>query len=245
MLQLSYGLSSEYQAKPVQDKRLDAIDPDAQVFSKYYLSQILQLDEQGIRDAWHKVRSALLSCCRPSCCRQLRLCKHAQAVSTRNYGEKDQRLEHLSWRVSSRALSAFSLVSAVLYLLQSSWHFAVRAADRRLHAPTAVLQVWFMKRARSRVAWEEGRRLAATLPDENEVFDDYTSEEDDLLRSGKQEDSPRSPKQRSTEALPKPESPTTSPRPRMPSLPDSRACHQVQHRAPAVTVLSDPAVAQS
>ena len=57
-MQLSYGLSSEYQNKPVHDKRLDAIDPDAQVFSKYYLSQILQLDEQGIRDAWHKVCAA-------------------------------------------------------------------------------------------------------------------------------------------------------------------------------------------
>ena len=56
---MSYGLSSEYQNKPVHDKRLDAIDPDAQVFSKYYLSQILQLDEQGIRDAWHKVRTSI------------------------------------------------------------------------------------------------------------------------------------------------------------------------------------------
>ena len=59
-MQLSYGLSSEYQNKPVHDRRLDAIDPDAQVFSKYYLSQILQLDEQGIRDAWHKVCTATI-----------------------------------------------------------------------------------------------------------------------------------------------------------------------------------------
>ena len=42
-----------------------------------------------------------------------------------------------------------------------------------------------MKRQRARVTWEEGRKLAATVPDESDMFEDYTSEEDDLLRSGK------------------------------------------------------------
>ena len=73
-------------------------------------------------------------------------------MSTRNYGQKDQRLEHLSWRV------------------------------------------WFMKRARSRVAWEEGRNLASTIPDESDAFDDYTSEEDDSVKGSKEgKESPKGP----------------------------------------------------
>ena len=74
-------------------------------------------------------------------------------MSTRNYGQKDQRLEHLSWRV------------------------------------------WFMKRARSRVAWEEGHRIAATIPDESDAFEDYTSEEDDSVRGSSKDgkESPRNP----------------------------------------------------
>lgn len=53
-MQLSYGLSGEYTTKPAQ-ARADVVDADQQIYAKYYVSQILQLGEEGIRDAWYKV----------------------------------------------------------------------------------------------------------------------------------------------------------------------------------------------
>ena len=51
-----------------------------------------------------------------------------------------------------------------------------------------------MKRSRSRVAWEEGRNLASTIPDESDTFDDYTSEEDDSVKGSKEgKESPKGP----------------------------------------------------
>lgn len=53
-LQLSYGLSTEYSKSPA-DSKSDNIDADRQIYAKYYVSQIMQLGEEGIRDAWSKV----------------------------------------------------------------------------------------------------------------------------------------------------------------------------------------------
>lgn len=53
-MQLSYGLSTEYSNQPSQVKP-DIADADQQIYAKYYVSQILQLGEEGIRDAWYKV----------------------------------------------------------------------------------------------------------------------------------------------------------------------------------------------
>lgn len=33
----------------------DKVDADRQVYAKYYVSQIMQLGEEGIQDAWSKV----------------------------------------------------------------------------------------------------------------------------------------------------------------------------------------------
>ena len=52
-LQLSYGLSTEYSKSPANAKS-DTIDADRQIYAKYYVSQIMQLGEEGIRDAWSK-----------------------------------------------------------------------------------------------------------------------------------------------------------------------------------------------
>ena len=57
-MQLSYGLSTEYSDKPSQAKA-DVVDADQQIYAKYYVSQILQLGEEGIRDAWYKVSAFL------------------------------------------------------------------------------------------------------------------------------------------------------------------------------------------
>lgn len=59
-MQLSYGLSTEYSNKPAQDKP-EVINADQQIYAKYYVSQILQLGEEGIRDAWYKARRPLLA----------------------------------------------------------------------------------------------------------------------------------------------------------------------------------------
>ena len=59
-LQLSYGLSTEYSKSPA-DAKSDNIDADRQIYAKYYVSQIMQLGEEGIRDAWSKVCCPLCS----------------------------------------------------------------------------------------------------------------------------------------------------------------------------------------
>lgn len=51
-MQLSYGLSTEYAKKPSANEDFNA---ERQLYSKYYISQILQMGEEGIHDAWNKV----------------------------------------------------------------------------------------------------------------------------------------------------------------------------------------------
>ena len=53
-VQLSYGLSTEYSNKPTEAKA-EEVDADQYIYAKYYVSQIMQLGEEGIRDAWYKV----------------------------------------------------------------------------------------------------------------------------------------------------------------------------------------------
>lgn len=77
---LSEGLSSEYiKNRKTEDGDVDEetakFDADRQVNSKYFVNQILQQGEEGLRDAWSK------------------------ATSAKHYEEKDARLEYLSWRV--------------------------------------------------------------------------------------------------------------------------------------------------
>ncbi|KAA6420901.1 MAG: Sucrose-phosphate synthase [Trebouxia sp. A1-2] len=77
---LSEGLSSEYiKNRKTEDGDVDEetakFDSDRQVNSKYFVNQILQQGEEGLRDAWSK------------------------ATSAKHYEEKDARLEYLSWRV--------------------------------------------------------------------------------------------------------------------------------------------------
>ncbi len=52
-MQLSYGLSTEYSNKPTSEGK-EKVDADRDVFAKYYVNQILEMGEEGIRDAWHK-----------------------------------------------------------------------------------------------------------------------------------------------------------------------------------------------
>ena len=54
-MQLSYGLSSEYSKSPAAEKTdSEKVDADRQLYAKYYVSQIMQMGEEGIRDAWNK-----------------------------------------------------------------------------------------------------------------------------------------------------------------------------------------------
>lgn len=55
--QLTYGLSTEYTNKPSSEGK-EKVDADRDVFAKYYVNQILSMDESGIKDAWHKVRDS-------------------------------------------------------------------------------------------------------------------------------------------------------------------------------------------
>jgi hypothetical protein len=52
--QLGQGLSSEY-TKSAQADKVDQVDADRDVTARYYLNSVLQMGEEGIRDAWSKV----------------------------------------------------------------------------------------------------------------------------------------------------------------------------------------------
>eukprot|EP00884_Botryococcus_braunii_P004374 jgi/Botrbrau1/13938/Bobra.0193s0005.1 len=71
---LGQGLSSEY-TRSEKTETATNVDADRDVTARYYLNSVLQMGEEGIRDAWSK------------------------ATSSRHTKEKDLRLEHLSWRV--------------------------------------------------------------------------------------------------------------------------------------------------
>eukprot|EP00884_Botryococcus_braunii_P014255 jgi/Botrbrau1/22830/Bobra.0132s0153.1 len=71
---LGQGLSSEY-TRSEKTETATNVDADRNVTARYYLNSVLQMGEEGIRDAWSK------------------------ATSSRHTKEKDLRLEHLSWRV--------------------------------------------------------------------------------------------------------------------------------------------------
>lgn len=66
--QLSYGLSTEYSKKPqAKDKdKVEKVDADRLVFAKYYVQQLLQLDEDALHNAWVKVsqENQYRRCCR-------------------------------------------------------------------------------------------------------------------------------------------------------------------------------------
>lgn len=53
--QLNAGLSTEYQSKPNANTAPDTVDADKALFAKYYVHQILQMDEDALRAAWNKV----------------------------------------------------------------------------------------------------------------------------------------------------------------------------------------------
>jgi hypothetical protein len=56
--QLSAGLSTEHISRPATEEKVKEanLDADAAIAAKYYVNQILNTDEEGIREAWKKVR---------------------------------------------------------------------------------------------------------------------------------------------------------------------------------------------
>ncbi len=62
LLQLSTGLSSEYIEAQDSDtaRAADIAQADRDVCAKYYVQQILSLDEESIQEAWNKVSE---TCC--------------------------------------------------------------------------------------------------------------------------------------------------------------------------------------
>ena len=72
---LTYGLSAEYAAEPSASRGPDA---DRSVYSRYYVRSLLNLDEEALKNAWTKAVSS---------------------TKSPYGGEKDTRLEYLSWRI--------------------------------------------------------------------------------------------------------------------------------------------------
>jgi len=54
--QLSYGLSTEYSKQP-QASNQGKVDADRDKYAKFYVHQILSMGEEGIRDAYRRVRA--------------------------------------------------------------------------------------------------------------------------------------------------------------------------------------------
>jgi hypothetical protein len=55
-LQLTTGLSSEHVARVQDEAKAEKVaNAEKQICAKYYVQQILGLDEEGIRQAWNKV----------------------------------------------------------------------------------------------------------------------------------------------------------------------------------------------
>lgn len=76
---LTTGLSRENAAKVQDQKRAGEIaNAETQICAKYYVQQILALDQDGIRQAWTKAN---------------------RSGANRTTSDKDARLEYLSWRV--------------------------------------------------------------------------------------------------------------------------------------------------
>ncbi|KAL4458202.1 hypothetical protein ABPG75_013067 [Micractinium tetrahymenae] len=74
---LSFGLSSEYLKSTKEAQAKEKVpDADRSLYSRYYVQSLLNLDEQALHSAWSKASSA-----------------------TRQGGEKDARLQYLSWRI--------------------------------------------------------------------------------------------------------------------------------------------------
>ncbi|KAI3435641.1 hypothetical protein D9Q98_001699 [Chlorella vulgaris] len=74
---LTYGLSSEYLKSTKEAKaKSKTQDADRSAYSRYYVNSLLNLDEQALHSAWSKASSA-----------------------TKQGGEKDARLQYLSWRI--------------------------------------------------------------------------------------------------------------------------------------------------
>jgi hypothetical protein len=63
--QLSAGLSSEFARKASEEKGASQQDADSNIAAKYYVQQILGMDEHSIKDAWNKVRALVLPFCNP------------------------------------------------------------------------------------------------------------------------------------------------------------------------------------
>ena len=59
-LQLSEGLSSEYIKRSDRegDEKAAKFNADRQIYSKYYVHQVLQQGEESLRDAWTKASQA-------------------------------------------------------------------------------------------------------------------------------------------------------------------------------------------
>jgi sucrose-phosphate synthase len=72
---LNYGLSAEYAGATRDSSHVP--DADRQLFTQYYLSSLLNLDENAIKYAWTKAASA----------------------TNQGGGDKDARLQYLSWRI--------------------------------------------------------------------------------------------------------------------------------------------------
>lgn len=52
---LSFGLSSEYAGATAETANSKAADLDRSLYSKYYVTSLLKLNEDALKNAWSKV----------------------------------------------------------------------------------------------------------------------------------------------------------------------------------------------
>jgi len=101
---LTFGLSAEY---ATHTKYSEGPNEDVSIYSRYYVRSLLNLDEEALKNAWSKVRlNSLRNDIRKTSSLTVKslfwlfFVSAFQAVSsTKQGGEKDARLQYLSWRI--------------------------------------------------------------------------------------------------------------------------------------------------
>lgn len=64
---LGAGLSTEHFKAAAEQKEVAEDDADANIAAKYYVNQILNLDEDALAGAWQKVGVAAMQCRTDAC----------------------------------------------------------------------------------------------------------------------------------------------------------------------------------
>lgn len=149
-------MSTEYQSKPNATAKTDSVDADKALFAKYYVHQIMQMDEDALRGAWNKVWGFRM----------------IMALST------EKGWDGLGWRAAGK-LGMHTLgkgwvtPTTSIYSPQATSTPHGRS-ERDVRLEYLSWRVWFMKRKHEavRAAQQDHFELSSTGSDSRDISDD-------------------------------------------------------------------------